>query len=516
MGQHVYISYRSENGEFVAELTRQLEGAGFQVWSENERLRVDETWREPMDQAMRDAFALVTVMTPAANASEHMKYEWTFSLGVGVKVIVLIIEPTDLPPRLMALPRLEFGDPAARPWGRLIRLVQEAFDSQRRPILPARPGLERQAAPPLGSPRPNPFERRRREFDDENSEGGQTGSAKSVPDLIKILQDEDANGEERAVAARRLGEAGDKSAIPALTQSLRDDDWNVREAAARALGKLKAAGAVVGLLEALRWGRPGPFGGGGSAVFVTAIREIGALAVPVLVDALGDEDVRMRLHVVDLLRELGESESVIALAGALRDPEWRVRWKAADALGRLGSPAAVPDLVSMLTDNAKDVQIAAAWALGKIKHESAVPGLVKLLRDREWRVRWAAAEALWEIGEVAVPGLLETLRDPDEYVRRAAVRALAEIGEPAIPELIRTLSDTNWDVRWSAAAALQEIGNLAVPALVTTLTDQSWQTAWAAAETLKRIGTPEAMQAVEVWRKGRESGEHDRVEQNIP
>jgi HEAT repeat protein len=444
-----------------------------------------------------------------------MKYEWIFALGAGLKVIVLLLEAAEPPIRLAALPRLDFTFPAARPWGRLIRQVQEANDAQRRPSFPPRPGgafPERPAASPFGAPRPtNPFGRRR--DPDDEGEAAPPGATRSLPDLIKKLQDEDANAEERALAARRLGDSGDKSTIPVLIQALRDDDWNVREAAARALGKLKAAGAVVGLLEALRWGRPGPFAGGGSAVFIAAIREIGALAVPVLIDALGDEDVRMRLYVVDLLRELGEAEAVIALAGALRDPEWRVRWKAADALGRMGSPAAVPDLVAMLTDNAKDVQIASAWALGKIKNESAVPALIKLLRDREWRVRWAAAEALWEIGDVSISALIDTLRDPDEYVRRVAIRALAEIGESAIPDLIRTLGDKNWDVRWSAAAALQEIGDGAVPALVSMLKADDWQTAWAAAETLKRIGTPDAMQAVEVWRKGRESGEYDRVEQ---
>lgn len=516
MGQHVFISYRGEDGEFVAALTRQLEGAGFQVWSENERLRAEGAWRESGDQAIRDSFALIVVLTPAARASEQITYEWTFALGVGVRLILVLREPTDIHPRLITHPCLDFTDGvAAPPWGRLIRLVQEALDTQRRSsLLGPRPG--ERLPQPAGGSRPSLLDRRRRESYDEDSggEGDPLDKSKSVADLIKMLEDEDANSEERAATARRLGEIADKAAIPALTRALRDDDWNVREASAAALGKLKAAGAVVGLLEALRWGRPGPFGNGGSTVFINAIREIGPLAVPVLIDAMSDEEARIRLHIVELLRDFGDSDSVLALAGALRDPEWRVRWKAADALGRIGSAAAVPDLVEMLSDSAKDVQIAAVWALGKIKHESCIPALIKLLRDREWRVRWAAAEALWEIGPAAVAALLDMLRDPDEYVRRAAMRALAEIGEPAIPDLIKTLGDANWDVRWSAASALQDIGNAAVPALVAALEMENWQAAWAAAETLKRIGTPEAMAAFETWRKGRETGEHKRVEEN--
>lgn len=487
---HIYISYRQEEGAFVTELARQLEGAGFQVWGEDEALHATEGWRDDIDQAIREAFALIVVLTPAARAAEQIMYEWTFALGVGVRVIVVVREPGEIHPRLEPLPRLDFDDPAALPWGRLIRLVQDAADAQRRPA----PGR------PLFTPRPSPLNQQAR----RPLVTVEDGTAQdSVARLIERLELEEDDGESRINAARRLGERGDRSAIPALIRALRADDFNLREAAAVALGKLRAASAVVGLLEALRWGRPGPFGGG-STVFLNAIREIGPAAVPVLIDALNDEEPRMRLHIVDLLRDLGDPEAVLALTAALRDPEWRVRWKAADALGRMGSLEAVPDLVDMLSDSTRDVQISAAWALGRIGAESAVNPLIRLLRDREWRVRWAAAEALWQIGEKSIPALVETLRDPDEYVRRVAIRALAEIGQPAIAPLIDTLADANWDVRWSAASALQEIGNPAVAALVRALEVESWQAAWAAAETLKRIGTPEALSAFETWRKGRE------------
>jgi HEAT repeat protein len=496
---HVFISYQNGDGDFVAELVRQLDGAGFPVWSDSEGLRGGDGWGEAIDQAIREAFAVIVVLTPAARMSEQIMYEWMFALGVGVRVIVILREPTELHPRLEPLPRVDFSDGSAYPWGKLVRLVQEARDNDRRLLSRLRPG-ERPAF--FGAPRPSFLDRARRR-DPAGEEDFTAGGPDSVSRLIDALDGE--NAEARISAAQRLGGIGDKSAIPSLIRLLRDDDWNVREAAAQALGRMKAAGAVVGLLEALRVGRPGPFGASGGPVFMEAIRAIGALAVPVLVDALSDDDPRMRLYIVDLLHQIGEPDAVLALTGALRDPEWRVRWRAADALGRLGSDAAVPDLVEMLSDSSKDVRISAAWALGKIGHGAAVPGLIRLLHDRDWRVRWGAAEALWEIGEAAVPALIATLSEPDEYVRRAAIRALAEIGEAAIPALITALGDANWDVRWSAAAALQEIGDAAVPALVQALNADDWQAAWAAAETLKRIGTPEALDAVEGWREGRES-----------
>jgi HEAT repeat protein len=512
---HVFISYQNDDGEFVTDVIRQIEGAGFSVWSDQERLRTGEGWREAIDQAIRDAFALVVILSPSASQSQQINYEVTFALGVGVDVIVVLRAPVKLPERLESMQRLDFGSDVVPPWGKLIRLIQDAQSRDRRPIpfRPSRPNEPPQRQPLFGRRPAGAFGRDNERVDDWLN-SIKTDEPDAVQKLVEALDGDDRD--KRAAAASRLAEIEDRTTIPALLRRLRDEDWRVREEAARALGKMKAAAAVVGLLECIRMGRPGPFGGGnGNAVFTDAIKEIGPLAVPVLVDALSDEDPRMRLAIIDLLGDLAEPDAVPALAGALRDPEWRVRWQAADALGKMGNTAAVPDLVEMLTDNNKDVRISVAYALGRIGHISAVEGLVKLLHDREWRVRWGAAEALWEIGEAAVPALLEVLREEDEYVRRAAVRALAQIGSPAISALIVTLEDDNWDVRWSAAAALQEIGDPAVPALVAALDADNWQATWAAAESLKRIGTKEAMQAFEKWRKGREGDLPDNVRPDL-
>jgi HEAT repeat protein len=489
--RHVYISFKNDDASLAADVMRQIEDAGFQVWSDNERLRAGETWREAIDQAIRDSFALILILSPAATASDQIMYEWMFALGVGVRVIPVLLEPAELHPRLEKLDFLKLDAGAAMPWGKLIRLIQEAFD-ERRPAFLRRPG---DRLPPFRRP-DAPFLNHSNGSD--NPDGISGDDINTVKRLIDALEND--NRDDRVAAARRLADLGDKSAVQPLIKLLRDDDWRVRDAAAMALGKLKAASAVVALLETLRFSRPGPFGGGpNNTAVVSAIREIGALAVPVLIDALTDEDPRIRLHVIDVLGEIGDTEAVPALAGALRDAEWRVRWRAADALGKMGNETAVADLLEMLRDTNQDVRTSAAWALGQIGHASAVPGLVRLLHDREWRVRWAAAEALWEIGELAVPALVEVLHDRDEYVRRAATRALAEIGDRAIPTLTQALHDPSWEVRWSSAAALQEIGDSAVPALVEILSQADWQVSWAAAETLKRIGTPTALAAFEQW-----------------
>ncbi len=521
---HVFVSYTRSDQDFAADVVRQVEGAGFQVWSDNERLRRGEAWREAIDQAIRDASVLIAILTPAARQSEQVMYEWMFALGVGVRVIPLVRQATTLHPRLEALSALDFTDGSTLPWGRLIRLVQDAQTRDRRsPPFPvsgdtpfgddrSRPAerplsLERARPTPdrpsIFAPRRAlngpPFGDRTRDADPVSDRRVTGDGPASVERLIKSL--EHVSRDVRLSAARQLGDTGDKTAIPALINTLRDEDWRVREAAASALGKLKATASVVALLEVIQFGRSGPFGGGNTSVFMQAVREIGPAAVPVLIDALSDDDWRMRLTIINLLGEINDTEAVPALTEMLRDAEWRVRWRAADSLGRLADATAVPGLLALLGDDTRDVRVSSAWALGKIGHPTAIPGLIRLLHDRGWRARWAAAEALWQIGPDAVPPLLETLREVDEYVRRAAIRVLAMIGEPAIPALIRMLDDSNWDARWAAAAALQEIGQPAVEGLIAALDAGDWQATWAAAETLKRIGTADALDAVQSWRQ---------------
>jgi len=510
---HIYISYSQDDGEFVGDLIRQIEDAGFQVWTDPEGLRAAEEWSEGIDQAIRDAFAMIVILSPTAKASEQMMYEWMFALGVGVRILTVTLHPVTVHPRLESVPRLDFSDTSALPWGKLIRHLQDARGTDR-PFSPFRTRPGASTPSPFGAPRrpsaPPPaggglLDRiRRREdiYDDPDDDDDLFGSSPAPQDdvarLIKALDHD--NRDDRIAAARRLSELGEKSAVPGLVRMLRDEDWRIRDAAMQALGRLKAAAAVAAMLEGIRTTRPSPFGGGpNTTVIEDALVAIGKPCIPILMDAMSDDDARIRLIIIEVLGQLNSAEALPALTEALRDPEWRVRWRAADAIGKLGDPSAVPDLIQILRDPTKDVRIAAAWSLGQIRSAEAVPGLIKLLSDRDWRVRWAAAEALWTIGEEAAAPLINVLTERDEYIRRAASRTLAEIGAPAIPALIGALNHTNWDVRCAACAALEQIGEAAIPALQATMQTAEWQASWAAAETLKQIGTPDALKAVEAW-----------------
>jgi len=126
---HIFISYSHEDADFTEILRTKLEQNGFVVWTDT-ALRGGEDWRKGIDQAIRDAFAVITVMTPEAKTSEYVTYEWAFAVGAEVKVIPILLKRTNLHPRLESLQHLDFTRRQSRPWDELKSVLQEAESSK--------------------------------------------------------------------------------------------------------------------------------------------------------------------------------------------------------------------------------------------------------------------------------------------------------------------------------------------------------------------------------------------------
>ncbi len=198
-----------------------------------------------IDLAIKDAFALIVIMTPEAKASEYVTYEWAFAWGVGVKVIPIMLKTTPLHPRLEALQYLDFTVPKSRPWERLIEEARSAASSP----------LAYTVRIPLNAP---PFIRQAViALDSAYSEERisaietlvQSKSSEVQMVLLEALKHPITDVREAAVAA--LGEIGDASVVAALSETLHDTDEVVRSAAAAALGKIGDASAVPALRKFL-------------------------------------------------------------------------------------------------------------------------------------------------------------------------------------------------------------------------------------------------------------------------
>ena len=200
----------------------------------------------------------------------------------------------------------------------------------------------------------------------------------------------------RARAAELLGAAGDGESVGDLRRLLHDKSPDVRAAAARALGKLGDAQAVLGLLAALEGAHAVPTG-----VVTMALLHVGPSAVGALREGLAaDRPAAVRQVSAELLGRLGATEAVDELITMLwGDPDAGVRACAAGALGRIGLPRASGPLIACITDDdSRLVCETAIAALGMLGGEDGIAALGAVLVCGDHGFARRAADALSHCG----------------------------------------------------------------------------------------------------------------------
>lgn len=304
---HVFISYSRTDNHFARLLKIELEQADIQTWIDTEKLLAGKDWRQAIDEAIHDAYALIIVMSPEAAASRYVTYEWAFALGLGIPVIPLMLKPTEFHTRLDMLQHFDFTNPDSvlQPWTKLIErieTIQEEYGT-RIQIPHNAPRDIRQTLEAFNNW--NPVERQAAAMALGNIE-----NPIAVPALCTVLL-KDKNPSVRASVAQALGQIKDTNAVTALSEALQKDrNARVRKAAAWALGQIKDVQAVPALSKALkdtkyyvRWAVAWALGQTGNVQ-----------AVPVLIEALkNDMDNDVKLFAQKSLQKIGTPEALTAV-----------------------------------------------------------------------------------------------------------------------------------------------------------------------------------------------------------
>jgi len=123
--KHVFISYARQDSEFARELARRLRDSNHIPWQDLRNLRGGDEWQAIIDEALRNAEALIVVMSPYATRSQYVTYEWAFALGAGVRVIPVIRKPVTLHPRLQTIHYVDFTTRRGTPWINLRKALPE-------------------------------------------------------------------------------------------------------------------------------------------------------------------------------------------------------------------------------------------------------------------------------------------------------------------------------------------------------------------------------------------------------
>jgi cellulose synthase operon protein C len=249
-----------------------------------------------------------------------------------------------------------------------------------------------------------------------------------------------------------------------IERGLASQDPASRRIAARELANLGGARATPLVLTAL--------GDADVEVRLAAAQSAVRLRVPAATDVailwLGERETRLRVAACEVAHAMPNPRAVQPLARALGDSDPQVRTVCADALGASGSPEAVAPLSGKLDDATPNVRAQVARALARLGDTRAVVPLVGKVQDSVPDVRQAVVRALGDLGDPrATQSLLLALRDSVPEVKVEALAALGRLRSPDAVDAIAPLAlERNPGVRQSALVAL---GRIATPAAVRAL-----------------------------------------------
>ena len=122
-GRAFFISHAREDGDFAENLKARMAQAGFTGWIDIDILEAGMSWRDEIDRAINESCAVILVLSPDGKASEYVTYEWAYGLGLGRRIVPLLLRDTPIHPRLEPFQYFDFTNRGARPWDRLFTLL---------------------------------------------------------------------------------------------------------------------------------------------------------------------------------------------------------------------------------------------------------------------------------------------------------------------------------------------------------------------------------------------------------
>ncbi len=473
---HVFISYKREDADFAFEMKRQIERQNFQTWIDDDKLRAGEDWREAIDEAIvRDAFALIVIMTPEARSSEYVTYEWSCARGANVTVIPVVLEATELHPRLAGLQYLDFTLPPY-PWEKLIERLDE---------------IQRQNGVLMRLPRNTPSDLRqavealnswnmieRRQAIEHIAQSSYPGAYDIMISALQHIQDD----VKLEVLSRLLAREGfnDERALPALERMLESDNGTLFLQAITGLGMIGNKAAVAKLRELLYMddealkSKTYQSGSDGNSfdpddnfwkdlgilepqfreTLINALLGAGKRGLYVLYEYLNQRGGEaLEQQQASIVNNLLAKRDMNAVSMLLKHENPSIRYKAAEALWRNAdkfTQSCLYLLLPMVKDPDKTIKLRTIGTVMRLRDSLHIPAnqiialLVAIIGDADPDVTIAAIQALGDFSadaELAVPKLAEILAaEPDpsnKSFKIPAKAALEKIGTPEAKKALR-------------------------------------------------------------------------------
>ena len=198
-----------------------------------------------------------------------------------------------------------------------------------------------------------------------------------------------------------------------------------------------------------------------------------AEAIPALLEAMDDDDVRVRQAAVWAVGQVGTAATLRGVVRLLGDRNLMVAHRAQEVLAERGREVGDAILTYAETTSNRPGRLAAIELIGWLRLTNGARLLHGFVSDLDPEIRVKSVKAAAAIGD---PTFLEPfhlrLQDSSWPVRCQAAKGLSLFGSPeSVPRLTAALRDAHWWVRFYAAIALAEVGPAGVEALSAALQD---------------------------------------------
>ncbi len=177
--------------------------------------------------------------------------------------------------------------------------------------------------------------------------------------------------------------------------------------------------------------------------------------LPTLLDALSDQNVKVRGACVEALSLFQVEEATVALVARMHTPNPETKLAVLQALTRRGQKSTMPVFIAAVQEADEAVRVAAIAGLGTVGNVGAVPLLLKAAAA-SGKPQEAARQSLQALSGANVnSAVLAAIEDKDAKIRVEAVRAIsARHIVAATPSLLKAAEDADGNVRHESLRAL--------------------------------------------------------------
>jgi HEAT repeat protein len=201
-----------------------------------------------------------------------------------------------------------------------------------------------------------------------------------MQEIIKQLSSDDIDI--RRAAVEKLRGMKNEACIPVLLSAMGDSSWRVRKTAVDMLFDDYTLGQYIhGLIQLLYIDD----NAGARNSAIEALNRLGRKATSFLMEAFDTPNRDVRKFIIDVLGEQMDPRSLPLMLDAIKDEDENVSATAVEQLGKRGEMSVVDALIDILNSGELWTAYPAADALGRIGNKKAVPYLTAALQKKPLR-----------------------------------------------------------------------------------------------------------------------------------